>query len=125
VTVYNALSSTETALSWILIRMRSGWPSPLTSAVVTQVGKFPETNFCWMVKLAVVAPEVVELISTETWLPPPSATITSGRPSPLTSAAVTQEGLSAATAKVCWVAKLGVVAPRAVVLSSTEIVLST
>ena len=46
----------------------------------------------------------------------------SGLPSPFTSAAATETG-SAPAAKVCWAAKEGVVAPGAVVFSSTDTVL--
>ena len=49
------------------------------------------------------------------------ATIRSGLPSPFTSAAVTERG-SVPVAKVCWAAKEGVVAPVAVVFSSTDTV---
>ena len=47
----------------------------------------------------------------------------SGLPSPLMSAAATETG-SLPVAKVCWAAKVGVVAPAAVVFSSTDTVLS-
>ncbi len=82
----------------------------------------PVAKVCWVAKLGVVAPAAVVLSSTETVSSPSFATIRSGLPSPLTSAAVTENG-TVPVAKVCWVAKLGVVAPGAVVLSSTETVL--
>ena len=50
------------------------------------------------------------------------ATMRSGRPSPFTSATTTESG-ALPVAKVCWAAKLGVVAPGAVVFSSTDTVL--
>ena len=78
---------------------------------------------CCAAKLAVVSPGTVVLSSTETVLALTFATIRSGLPSPLTSAAVTEKGTDP-VAKVCCAAKLGVVAPGAVVLSSTETVLS-
>jgi hypothetical protein len=61
------------------------------------------------------------LSNTETVLSKRFATIRSGLPSPFRSAVVTEYGLLP-VAKTCWVAKLGVVAPGAVVLSSTETV---
>ena len=104
--------------------IRSGLPSPLTSAAVTESGRLPVAKVCWVAKLGVAAPGAVVLSSTETVSSSSFATIRSGLPSPLTSAAVTEIG-SVPVAKVCWVAKLGVVAPGAVVLSSTETVLSS
>ena len=72
-----------------------------------------------MAKLAVVAPGAVVLSSTETVLPVSFATIKSGKPSPLSVGHRHRHG-AMPVAKVCWVAKVGVVAPGAVVLSSTE-----
>ena len=97
-------------------------PSPLTSAAVTETGSLPVAKVCWVAKLGVVAPGAVVLSSTDTVLSARFATIRSGLPSPLMSAAVTESG-SLPVAKVCWVAKVGVVAPGAVVLSSTDTVL--
>ena len=77
---------------------------------------------CWAAKLAVVAPGAVVFSSTDTVLEPVLATRRSGRPSPFTSAAATERG-PLPVAKVCWAAKLGVVAPGAVVFSSTDTVL--
>jgi len=71
----------------------------------------------------VVAGAGVELSSTDTVLSLSFATIRSGLPSPLTSAAVTEDG-KLPVAKVCWAVKLGVPAPGAVALSSTDTVLS-
>src|SRR5208282_979882 len=115
------LSSTDTVPLLGFATIRSGLPSPLTSAAVTEDGQLPTANVCWVAKLGVVAPGAVLLSSTETVPLLEFATIRSGLPSPLTSAAVTEAG-PMPTAKVCWVAKLGVVAPGAVVLSSTDTV---
>ena len=59
--------------------------------------------------------------STDTVFEPKLATIRSGLPSPFKSAAVTEHGWLP-VAKVCWAAKEGVVAPGAVVFSSTDTV---
>src|SRR5271168_4657778 len=116
------LSSTDTVLAPAFATIRSGLPSPLISAVVTEYGVLPVAKGCWVAKLGVLAPGAVVLSSTDTVLPLSFATIRSGLPSPLISAAVTETG-PLPVAKVCWVAKLGVLAPGAVVLSSTDTVL--
>ena len=120
-----ALSSTERLSppleSRTFATIRSGLPSPFTSAVVTQTGTFPALKVRCSAKLAFVAPGVVVFISTDTLLSLEFLTIRSGLPSPFTSATVTDSG-PRPVGKVCWGAKLGVVAPGAVVLSSTEIV---
>lgn len=80
-------------------------------------------NVCWEAKLGVPAPGTVVLINTERVSSLSFATIRSGLPSPSISAAVTEHG-PLPVVKVCWGAKLGVLAPGVVVLSSTEMVLS-
>ncbi len=60
----------------------------------------PVAKVCWVAKLGVAAPGAVVLSSTETVLLLKFATIRSGLPSPLTSAAVTEIGLLP-VAKVC------------------------
>src|SRR5208282_382351 len=85
------LSSTDTLLKLRFDTIRSGLPSPLMSATVTELGKPPVAKVCWAAKLGVVAPGVVVLSSTETFADGyPFATIRSGLPSPLTSATVTE-----------------------------------
>ncbi len=79
------LSSTETVLPLKFATIRSGLPSPLTSAAVTAFGPLPVAKVCWAAKLGAEAPGAVVLSSTDTVLPPPFATIRSGLPSPLTS----------------------------------------
>ena len=79
---------------------------------------------CWAAKVGVaVAPGAVVFSSTDTVSEPAFATIRSGLPSPFKSAAVTEDG-SLPVAKVCWAAKERVVAPGAVVFSSTDTVLT-
>ena len=68
-----------------------------------------------------MAPGAVVFSSTDTVLESKFATTRSGLPSPFTSAAVTENG-ALPVAKVCWAAKEGVVAPGAVVFSSTDTV---
>ena len=139
-------SSTDTELEFALVTMRSGRPSPLTSAAATETGKFPVPKVCWAAKLgivrargrqvdehpdrvltiagkddvrpaitvhvrrshrvgrfaggketraaklAAVAPGAVVFNSTDTVLSKMSATTRSGRPSPFTSAVVTEIG---------------------------------
>src|ERR1700722_15019650 len=99
----------------------SGLPSPLTSAIVTENGALPVANGCWAAKLGVLEPGAVVLIRTETALAAPSATIRSGLPSPLISAAFTDIGARLA-ANACCVPKLGEIAPGAVVSSRTDTV---
>src|SRR6516165_946734 len=81
------------------------------------VPKLPTTTGVVLANGAVVSS------STDTVLSPKLTTATSGRPSPLKSAAATLVGKVPA-AKVCWVAKDDVPDPAGVVFTSTEIVLS-
>src|SRR5258707_58492 len=75
-----------------------------------------------MVPVAVLRLSVTVVFnSTDTVLSLPLATTRSGLPSPLTSATATERG-GLPVAKVCWVAKEGVVAPGAVVFNSTDTV---
>src|SRR5262249_47685953 len=76
---------------------------------------------CWGAKDGVVAPAAVVFSSTDTVALPELATRRSGRPSPLTSPTATEKG-PVPVAKVCWGAKDGMVAPAAVVFSSTDTV---
>jgi hypothetical protein len=120
-TVEVAFSSTEIESLVAFATIRSGWPSPLMSAAVTENGRLPVVKVRWVAKLGVVAPATVTLSSAETVSSVEFATTRSGLPSPLRSAAVTETGLLPA-ANVCWAAKLGVTAPEAIVLISTETV---
>jgi hypothetical protein len=123
VTVYRLLSSTDTVGPNGIATIRSGWPSPLRSTAVTERGPPLVAKVCWAAKLDVTAPGAVVLSSTDTVLPSLFATIRSGLPSPLTSAAVTESG-PVPVVKVCWAAKLSVGGEPVVVLSSTDTVLS-
>ena len=73
---------------------------------------------CCAAKLGVVAPGTVVLSSTETVLSLKFATIRSGLPSPLTSAAVTEKGF-APVAKLCCAAKPGA-GPMPIAVSSSS-----
>src|SRR5262249_5815134 len=94
-------ANTDTVPEGSVGASRSGRPSPLASAATTETGRLPVAKVCWSAKLGAVAPATVVFSSTDTvaelWL----ATSRSSRPSPLTSAAVTEAGLSP-VAKVCW-----------------------
>src|SRR5579885_3532517 len=116
-------SSTDSVFEFWFATIKSGLPSPFTSALVTELGALPAAKVCCPLKVALDAPGAVVLTSTETLPLLASATITSGRPSPLRSAALTELG-ALPVANVCCAAKLGVAAPGAVVLSSTDTVLS-
>lgn len=116
------LSSTDNVLSLSFATIRSGSPSPLTSATVTEAGLLPAAKVCGVPKLIALEPGAVVLSMTETvpdgfWF----AAIRSGRPSPLTSAIVTEDVLTVVP-KICAPEKLGGIAPGAVVLTSTDIV---
>src|SRR5437763_330129 len=105
----------------LLAEMRSGLPSALTSAAVTETGWLPALKGVGPVKLGVAAPAGVVLSSTV--LPPAPLVVTlavmrSGLPSALTSAAATEKGPLPALKGVGPV-KLGVAAPVGVVLMST------
>jgi hypothetical protein len=82
----------------------------------------PVAKETWGAKVGVVAPVAVVLSRMETVSLPLFATAKSGFPSPLMSPMLTEEG-SVPVGKVTWVAKVGVVAPVAVVLSRMETVL--
>ena len=121
------LSSTETVSSCGFATIRSGLPSALTSAAVTEADCNHASKTCAEAKLAVVAPGTVLLSNVETVPVQPFATITSGLPSPLRSAAVTEPGAQSGddigdVLKMAAGSKLNVVAPGAVLFRNTEIV---
>src|SRR5262249_39141482 len=115
-------NSTDTVLALMLATLRSGLPSPFTSDAATERGLFPVAKVCWVANDAGVAPGAVVLTSTDTVSSFCLAPIRSGLPSPFTSDAATERG-AVPVAKVCWVAKDGVLAPGAVVFNSTDTVL--
>src|SRR5262249_39971273 len=114
-------SSTDTVPLPELATRRSGRPSPLTSQTATAPGRVPVAKAWWGAKDGMVAPAAVVFGSTDTVALPRVATRRSGGPSPLTSPTATEMG-PVPVAKVCWGAKDGVVAPAAVVFSSTDTV---
>ena len=112
-------SSTDTVAELWLATIRSGRPSPLTSATAAERGKPPVANVCWEAKLGVPLIGASVFSTTDTVLEPRFAVAMSGRPSPFTSPTTRELG-PLPVAKVCCAAKLGVVAPAAVVFSSTD-----
>src|SRR5207237_1266913 len=87
---------------------------------VTDPGAAPVAKSCLAVKLD-VEPRMEVLSSTDTVLELEFATARSSPPSPFRSPTVTEHGV-VPVAKSCLAAKLDVVAPGAVVLSSTDTV---
>ena len=73
-------------------------------------GTLPVAKVCWAAKEGVVEPGGVVFSSTDTVLASWLATMRSGLPSPLRSAAATETG-ALPVAKVCWAAKPGVTSP--------------
>src|SRR2546426_491253 len=116
------LSSTDTVAELPFATARSSLPSPFRSPTVTDRGKAPVAKSCLAAKLGVAAPGAVVLSSTDTVLAAKFATARSSLPSTFTSPTVTDAGMLP-VAKSCLAAKLGVAAPGAVVLSSTDTVL--
>ena len=114
-------SSTDTVFEKSFATIRSGLPSPFRSADVTEAGSLPVAKVCWAANDGVMAPGTVVFSSTDTVFPLSFATIRSGLPSPLRSAAVGEAG-TLPVAKVCWAAKAGLVIASAVVFSSTDTV---
>src|SRR5262249_27394780 len=86
------LSSTDTPLALVI---RSGLPSPLTSATATntELEAPGVAKSCVGAKVGVVAPGAVVLRNTDTLLEIRLATATSGLPSPLKSPIATDLGL--------------------------------
>src|SRR5262249_17805346 len=115
-------SSTDTVLEAALATAKSGRPPPLRSPSATERGSMPVAKVCWPAKPGVVDPAAVGFGSTDTGLEEWLATGGWGRPSRLMSPTATENG-ALPVAKACWAAKLGVVAPAAVVFSSTDTVL--
>jgi len=102
---------------------KSGLPSPLMSPMLTERGAEPVVKSTLVAKVGVVAPVVVVLSRMEALLSPGFATAKSGLPSPLMSPMLTETG-AVPVVKSTLGAKVGVVAPVAVVLSRMEAVLS-
>ena len=105
--------------------MRSGRPSPFRSAAVTESGTLPVAKVCWAAKEGVVAPGAVVFSSTDTVF---DAVVGDDEVGLAVAVHVRRPPRSAGSlpvAKVCWAAKEAVVAPGAVVFSSTDTVLSS
>jgi len=101
---------------------KSGEPSKLKSPMLTDLGRGPAGKSTLGAKVGVVAPVAVVLIRMEVVLLLMFATATSGEPSPLKSPMLTGMG-SVPVVKSTLGAKVGVVAPVAVVLIRMEVVL--
>src|SRR6476469_3648111 len=101
---------------------KSGFPSLLKSPMLMEAGLVPVAKGTWVAKVGVAAPGAVVLSRMEAVLLPAFATAKSGLPSPLKSPMLMEAGL-VPVAKGTWVAKVGVAAPVAVVLSRMEAVL--
>src|SRR5439155_295957 len=112
------LSSTDT-LEVPFAATRSSLPSPFRSPTATAQGLAPVAKSCLAAKLSAAAPGAVVLSSTDTALESKHTAAKSSLPSPFKSATVTEDG-EVPVAKSCLAAKLGVAAPDAVVLSSTD-----
>src|SRR6476661_389361 len=101
---------------------KSGFPSLLKSPMLMEAGLVPVAKGTWVAKVGVAAPVAVVLSRMEAVLLPAFATAKSGLPSPLMSPMLMEAGL-VPVAKGTWVAKVGVAAPVAGVLSRMEAVL--
>jgi len=78
-------------LVWFAVA-KSGFPSPLKSPMLTEMGPLPVAKVAWVAKVGVVAPVVVVLSRMETVLLFKFAVAKSGRPSPLMSPMLTDLG---------------------------------
>src|SRR5262245_45522815 len=111
-----------TVLSKKLAVTRSGRPSPLTSATATETGSGPTVKDCCAWKEPSPLPNSTDTLPLKvpvdgSKLPPELAVLRSGRPSPLTSATATADGVEKPDT-VCWL-KESVVAPGAVWFRNT------
>ena len=115
------LSRIEAVLLLTFAVAKSGLPSPLISPILTEKGERPVGKGTGVAKVGGVAPVAVVLSRMET-LPKMFVTAKSGLPSPLMSPMLTDLGLLP-VGKSTLVAKVGVVALVAVVLSRMEAML--
>src|SRR5262249_39714727 len=125
----SAWGTLDKAGSW-LTTTRSGRPSPLTSPSATDLELVPMAKSWWEAKDRDESPGAVVFSSTDTVWSSTLKEIRSGGPSPLTSPSATElticspvQGV-APVAKSWRGAKVGAVAPGAVVFNSTDTVLS-
>jgi len=100
----------------------SGFPSPLKSPMLTDLGLVPVGKSTVGAKVGVVAPVGVVLRRMEVVSLPWFAVATSGEPSPLKSPMLTENGL-APVGKSTLGAKVGMRVPMVVVLRRMEVVL--
>jgi 1-acyl-sn-glycerol-3-phosphate acyltransferase len=112
----------EAVLLFSFATAKSGFPSPLMSPMLTQMGLVPVVKSTRVAKVGVVALVAVVLSRMEAVLLLKFATAKSGFPSPLMSPMLTEWGL-VPVVKSTRVAKVGVVALVAVVLTRMEAVL--
>src|SRR5205809_730487 len=98
-------------------------PVAVLPRIATDVFSSTDTvaTFVWLAKDVVHAPGAIVFSSTDTLVSVKLSTTRSGLPSPLMSPTATESGVDPA-AKLCWVAKVGTVAPGAVLFSSTDTV---
>src|SRR4028119_1847388 len=89
--------------------------------MLTDLGPLPVAKVAWGAKVGVMAPGMVVLSRMEAVSLEKFATVKSGFPSLLISPMLRDTGPSP-VGKVTWVAKVGVAAPGAVVLSRMEAV---
>ena len=86
------LSRIEAVLSLRFATAKSGFPSPLMSPMLTEVGTLPVGKSTLVAKVGVVAPVGVVLSRIEALLLLKFATAKSGFPSPLKSPMLTEKG---------------------------------
>ena len=108
-------------LLWFAVAT-SGFPSPLKSPMLTEMGPIPVFKSTLGAKVGVVAPVVVVFRKMEVVLLFKFAVAKSGFRSPLKSPMLTDQG-ALPVGKFTLVAKVGVVAPVRVVLRRIEVVL--
>ncbi len=116
------LSRMEALLLSMFATAKSGFPSPLMSPMLTEKGLPPVVKSTLVAKVGVVAPVGVVLNRMEALVLFLFATAKSGLPSPLKSPMLTEMG-RLPVVKSTLVAKVGVVALVAVVLSRMEALL--
>ena len=114
------LSRIEALSLKLFTKAKSGLPSPLMSPMLTEAGPRPVGKSTLVAKVGVVAPVAVVLSRMEAVSLPLFAKAKSGLPSLLKSPMLTDLGGVRPVVKSTLVAKVGVVAPVAVVLSRIE-----
>jgi hypothetical protein len=114
----------EIVLLFSFATTKSGLPSPSTSPAATLVGLDPVVKSTFEAKeLAVMEPEVLVFLKTETELLLLFATVKSGFPSSSTSLTATLYGLAPVVKSTFEAKELDVMEPEVLVFLKTEIVL--